>query len=401
MPSIAMTLRRDKPKADQTFPIYFRITKNRKSSYISSGQYVAEKYWDDDRSRVKSTYPKSTWLNNFLTNKLTQLENEFLKAETKANPLTTKALKEKIIGKEPTDFFSFADEVTATYKTAGNIGTHDTFHAIISKLKGYMNGSSLTFEEITPQFLLKYEKYLREKHENGTNTVYRDMKYIKKIFKDGYKQDIIDTSVNPFLKCKFKTEKTTKIYLSEEQVKTIEELKLERFSRMDLHRDMFIFSCYVGLRVSDVLVLRWPNFDGTNINITIRKTNDQFSIRVPQKGVEILRKYDQIKQGPNDLIFPMMNEAAAFENEVSLDAAISSATAYINKNLKSIAENCGIEGNLSFHVARHTFATRALKMGIPVEIVQRLLSHSDIRTTMIYAKVVSGEMDKAMEKFNK
>jgi integrase/recombinase XerD len=155
MSTIKMTLKTDKPRADGTFPIYFRITKNRKSSYIASGWSIAEKYWDSKEKRVKATYPKSKWLNNFLSNKLTELENEFLRVETKANSFTPKALKEKIFGKEPTDFFPFADQVTETYKTAGSIGTYDKNKSIVSKLRDYNNSAKITFEEITPQFLVK------------------------------------------------------------------------------------------------------------------------------------------------------------------------------------------------------------------------------------------------------
>jgi site-specific recombinase XerD len=83
-----------------------------------------------------------------------------------------------------------------------------------------------------------------------------------------------------------------------------------------------------------------------------------------------------------------------------LDSAISSASAYINKNLKFIAQKAGIEKPLSFHISRHTWATRALRKGISIDKVSKLMGHAQIRETQIYAKIVSEELDKAMDVFN-
>ena len=89
------------------------------------------------------------------------------------------------------------------------------------------------------------------------------------------------------------------------------------------------------------------------------------------------------------------------ENEPrELDNAISSASAYINKNLKIIAKKAGIEKPLSFHISRHTWATRALRKGISIDKVSKIMGHAQIRETKIYAKIVSEELDKAMDVFN-
>ena len=80
--------------------------------------------------------------------------------------------------------------------------------------------------------------------------------------------------------------------------------------------------------------------------------------------------------------------------------SISSNTAYANKNLKVIAEKAGIEKHISFHTSRHTFATRALLKGMRIEYVSKLLGHTAIKTTQVYAKIVNSELDKAMDVFN-
>ncbi len=89
------------------------------------------------------------------------------------------------------------------------------------------------------------------------------------------------------------------------------------------------------------------------------------------------------------------------DNDLRLmDKEISGATAYINKNLKTIAEGIELGKHVSFHISRHTFATRALRKGISIDKVSKLMGHSAIRETQVYAKIVNEELDKAMEVFN-
>ena len=169
---------------------------------------------------------------------------------------------------------------------------------------------------------------------------------------------------------------------------------------MDLHKDMFMFSAYAGLRVSDMLQLQWKHFDGTLINFTVKKTNNQLSIKVPNKGLEILEKYKTANSKSNDYIFGMLPPNTFLLSAKEIDDAISSATAYINKNLKLIAKKAKIEKKISFHIARHTWATRALRKGISIDKVSKLMGHAAIKETQVYAKIINSELDKAMDTFN-
>ncbi len=154
-------------------------------------------------------------------------------------------------------------------------------------------------------------------------------------------------------------EKTTKTYLSEDELSAIVRLQLTPETRMDLHRDMFIFAANAGgLRVSDVLMLKWSNFDQTHINFKRKKTGPQSGIKLPTIALDIIEKYRAQAQSVK-YIFPMLVNDLNEKDARELDSAISSASAYINKNLKFIARKAGIEKTLSFHISRHTWATRA------------------------------------------
>src|SRR5690606_25722865 len=165
--------------------------------------------------------------------------------------LTSRNLKEKVFGKRPSDFFGFADDIIEQYRKEGRIGTYDKNRSVVAKLREYR--PTLTFYDITAEFLMKYEQYLRIEHGNVTNTVGKDMKFIRKVFNDAIRSDVIEVDASPFRKYKLKEERTHRDYLTEEELKQIEECNVSPGTRLALHRDMFVFATYTGgLRVSDV-----------------------------------------------------------------------------------------------------------------------------------------------------
>ncbi len=401
MATVTIVLRKDKINKKGEAPIHFRIIKNRKPSYIASGIMLLPSHWDEKKNRVKSNHKNSARLNSYITNKFTEIQDTVFEHETISKSLTSRNLRDKVFGKKPSDFFAFANEVIAKYRQEGKIGTFQKNQSIIKKLIDYRPTTRLTFYDITPDFLLKYEQYLRESLHNSTNTINKDLKFIRKIFNDAIRQDIIVYEATPFRKHKLRTEKTERTHLTEEELEMIEHCPLTPGTRLELHRDMFIFSaCTGGLRISDMLQLRWKDFDGTHLNVVIKKTGTQVSIKVPNKGLEIMNRYKPPILDKAIFIFPMLPEKTNLDDPEKLDAAISSATAYVNKNLKIIAASTGIEKNLSFHISRHSFAIRALRKGISIDKVSKLMAHATIRETQVYAKVVNEELDKAMEAFN-
>jgi integrase len=400
MASVQTVFRKDKLNAKSEAPIHFRIIKNRKVSYVTSGIMMPESQWDFNKNKVKTTHKNSSRLNSFLSSKYTELQDQVLEFETINKGLSTKELKDKINGKAPADFFVVVQDLLQVYLADKKIGTYDKDRAIINKIKAFHKAKNLYFQEITPQFLTKLERFLQTEYSNSIDTIGNTMKVIRKVVNYAISLDLIEPSVNPFLKYKIKTEKTIRTYLTEDELKLIENLELDKGTRMDLHRDMFVFASYAGgLRVSDVLMLEWHFFDGTYINTNIKKTTSQKSVKLPDAALEIIKKHKELNKSSR-FIFPMFDDNLNIKDLRELDSAISSATAYINKNLKFIAQKAGIEKPLSFHISRHTWATRALRKGISIDKVSQLMGHAQIRETQIYAKIVSEELDKAMDVFN-
>lgn len=401
MATVAIVFRKDKVNKKGESPIHFRITRHRKPIYIASGVAVLKKDWDDKNLKVKPSHKNSGRLNSYLSNKHTEIYNSILENEIISKSLTSSVLKQKVFGQLPQKYLPFADKIIENYKKEGKIRTYYNALTIINKFRNFCKRENITFQEITPAYLAMYESYLRTDLKNKTNTIHKNLKFHRKVFNDAIRQDIIEYDISPFRKYQMKLEKTQRDYLTEEELKAIEGYKTIPGSKLELHRNMFVFAAYTGgLRVSDILKLQWKDFDGSHLHVVIKKTGVQVSIKVPNKGLEIINSYKGSIITQESFIFPILPKCLDLNDPESVDTAISRGTAHINKNLKILAKAVGIQKNLSFHISRHSFAVRALRKGISIDKVSKLLAHSNIRETQIYAKVVNEELDKAMDVFN-
>ena len=402
MSSVAIVYRKDKLNKKGLAPIHFRIIKDRKICYISSGIMVPEANWDTEKIKIKSKQQNSARLNQQLTTRFAELQGEVIETETFSKSVTSRQLRNKVYGNKPTNFFTIAADVLDTYESEGKVGTHDKCQSIIKKLEEYNKSKNLFFQDIDVDFLSRYEKYLRVTKENKTNTVHKDLKFIRRIFNEAIKRDLIELQISPFNKFKIKLEKTSRTYLTEEELTLIEHLEMKEGSLIQCHRNMFVFACYAGgLRVSDVLKLKWGHLDGDYMMINIKKTKEQLRIKIPDVGLKIINQLKKKKNVADHYVFPVLENGLDENDARFFDNAINSATSLINKNLKIITKRAKVEKSVSFHISRHSWATRALRFGVPIEIVSKILGHANIRETMIYAKIVNSEMDKAMDLFNK
>ena len=401
MATAKIVFRTDKENKNGECPVHIRIIKFRKVRYLSTGKMIHKDKWDYKNNCVKSKVKGSVRINAELNTKLGDVQSEIADLETKGRSITSKQIKEKVYGKEPENFFNYAFEVIQEPLKEGKIGSHKMYEGILSKLEEHVGHRELYFDDITPNFLRKFEIFLRDKKKNKVNTIHNNLKFMRKIFNHAFRHDVITYDKNPFLKYKLKQERSDRVYLTEEELKAFEEVKTTPGTRLELHKDMFVFASNAGgIRISDLLLMRWESFDGERITIQVKKTSDTLSIKLPNKAIEIINKYKPEKVDNKDCIFPIFSKEYHILSAKALYDAISSTEAYINKNIKDIAEKAGITKNVSFHVSRHSWATRALRKGMRIEYVSKLLAHNSIKTTQIYAHIVNNELDEAMAVFN-
>jgi integrase len=154
--------------------------------------------------------------------------------------------------------------------------------------------------------------------------------------------------------------------------------------------------------------MRWKNFTGEHLYFHIHKTGDDLSIWLPEKSRAIIRFYKDPTQtqradgtiDPESFIFPLLKVAPGETNREIIHTAISSASAFMNKDLRKITKLAGINKHISFHTARHSWAVRALQKGMRIEYVSKLMGHTSVKHTEIYARVLNTELDKAMRVFD-
>jgi len=199
---------------------------------------------------------------------------------------------------------------------------------------------------------------------------------MKAIINEAIRQNIIKD--NPFSNYKVATEKTQKIYLTIDELQKLQYIydEAEINSKLKNVLQYFLFCCYTGLRYTDILNMTYDNIVNDNLEFTIHKTNDFILIPLSKKAKILL------PGKPSEKLFSVLTNQKT------------------NEYLKLIMIHANINKNISFHSARHTFATTAITLGIPIEVVSKLLGHNEIKTTQIYAKIINSVKTSEIKKFD-
>ena len=388
-------------KNDQA-SIYARITVNGKRATISLKRKVLVSDWDVHKNRARGTNQKSRILNSYLDETYNHLFKCYRDLMNEHKLITAQVVKARYFGNDEnnrsiTDIINYHNEDMVNKLKWGTQKNYYTTQSYISKFlsKSYKT-TDLYLRELDYHFIIKFEKYLRdyipEDHQKpmGNNTVMKHIERFRKMINLSFKLGWIQR--DPFINFKSKFIKNERGFLNLEELQEIENKQFS-IPRLELVKDLFVFSCYTSLSYIDVIHLTADNIcigiDG-ELWIYYKREKTTKPIRIPllPKAMQIVEKYKSnrksISQGS---IFPKISNQK------------------LNSYLKEIADVCGIKKNLTFHIARHTFATTVtLSNGMPIETVSKLLGHSRISTTQIYAKVierkVSDDMQKLRAQFN-
>ncbi len=338
---------------------------------------------------------------NFHKHERNRCKEQSLILESNEESINIDEIKEKVLGKAAPGILAFAKLYYEDFQAKGKISTYKRYKSIYGKLRKYLKNRDLPIDRLTVTFLKNYERYLRDKLHNGPNTIHSNMRCIKRVVNIAIEESILSPGQSPFKLYKPKREKTDKIYLTEYELSILERVPITEGTRKEAHRDAFIFACYAGgMRISDICKLQWKDFDGQRIIMSTQKTGSMIMIKLPNKALEIINKFKTPSSTSEDYIFPFLNTGEDLSVPRKLHNAISSSNALANKNLKLITQKAGIDKHISFHTSRHTWATRALRKGMRIEYVSKIMGHASIKTTQVYAKIVDKELEAAMDVFN-
>jgi integrase/recombinase XerD len=403
MASIKLILKKSKVDKSGKAPLYLRVIKDRKTKFISLSLKLEPNEWDEDKQKVKKNHSNSTRLNSYISQKVADAQGQIADLETKNQSTSARKLKEAIKGKPLVNFFEYAYNRCEKQKDTLALSTYNNYKNYLKKFEKFIGHKELMFDDITVTTLKDYAGYCSTTLGNNNTTINFSLKILNLMFKEAQREDLIPLNHFPFSKFKVKKAKSTKRFLTAEQLEAFIKLEVSDKAKAQIIKDMFLFSVFSGgLRFGDIIELKWNNYNAKTHKITktIRKTNRQHSIRIGQVAIDILEKYKTENVNQNDIIFPFANiDNDYFTDREQRAKVVRQAIALSNMYLTKMGKTLELPFSLTFHISRHTFATRALNNGMRIEHVSKLMDHSDIGITQVYAKIISSELDNAVDKY--
>lgn len=387
MSSIKAVLRK-KPLKDGSYPIAIRVTKNRVPAYIYIGVSVRLEEWLENDQAVIKSHPNAKRINSLILKKRTEATDRLLEAESSNEHISTKAIKQKIKPQGATTFFFAAKNYLNNLRSARNYNCFGADKPRIKHFKEFLGGSDIAFTDITVGLLDRYKVYLKATHQHGDRTIANHLVVIRTIFNQAIRDKIVEEKFYPFGKGKLsiKFGESSKVGLTSNDVHLLETVNLVNPAH-DHARNLWLLSYYfAGMRVSDLLRLKWSDFQEDRLHYTMGKNNKPGSLRAHGKALTILELYRANQGGKHDLIFDELRHMEDLNDDFEVQRMISYADKRINKTLRLfVAPAAGVKGTVTMHIARHTFATVAADK-VPLAMLQKLYRHSDIKTTVGYQK---------------
>lgn len=390
--SILFYAKKAKAAANGLVPIYTRITINGKRIELSTNRFVEISKWSTEAGKMKGSSEEARSINNHLDLLKSQIRDAEMELIHKKITVTTETIKSKLLGVDERarmlvpifqDHNNKIKELVGKEYASGTLERYTTsLKHTIEFMQWKYNVSDIDITKIDHAFITDYEFWLRSVRNCANNTAVKYLKNFNKIIKLCLANDWLDK--NPFANYKSKVKEVERVYLTENEIQSIIE-KDFKTERLSLVRDIFLFSCFTGLAYIDVKNLTKSHIslgiDGEKWIFTHRqKTESASKIPILPVTQMIIDKYENHPQCNNeDKLLPILSNQK------------------MNAYLKEIAGVCEIEKELTFHIARHTFATTVtLTNGVPIESVSKMLGHKNLRTTQHYAKVLDRKVSEDM-----
>lgn len=364
-------------------PVYVYVYCKRVKCVFNTGVYIYKEFWNYESLRVKSTHEKYKDYNLIIDNCKAVLHEIFVKYRLQREDLTPQLLKKEYeTFSSYTDFHKFAERTMIKLKDTHEKRTLDHHKAIFHKLKLFKD--PLMFTEIDAEFINKYKIHLQKKYKNSPATIYNNMAKVKAYLNIAKREGIIRR--NPFVDVKLIKASGEREYLNEAELNAVVDLYEKNYLPENYQRTLryFLFSCFTSLRISDVRSLTKEMIINNTIIYTPHKTGKIKPKPVKIPIVDYAKKLmkDESTVRLHGLVFHLLPDSK------------------INLNIKEIVKVAKINRPITFNAARHTFATNFIKRGGNVAVLQKLMGHSSIKTTMVYLHVLGEDLVSEMNKFN-
>jgi integrase len=390
--SVLFLLDKVKTNKQGKCPIKCRIIYNGNRKPFSTGLFINPNQWQSKQQLAKPPNEENTFINNELSLIKNKINQVFLFLQVQGNEFSIEDIYSQYQGKPTTKknehVLSYYKQYLSKIKKLVGLeikdNTYNKFVYVGNHLEAFLKWkfkkSDFPLNELSLQFLDDFDYYLKTEKKQQQITINKTIQRLRTPIKQAISEGYLDR--DPFILHKSKTVRKVVIFLTTEELKTLEETVFQQ-KRLSTIQDLFIFCCYTGLAYNEMANLEKKNiqigFDNINwIQMKREKTQRQISIPILPKAQEIIDKYSN----DNKLVFTSISNQK------------------FNSYLKEIADIVGIEKRLTHHIARKTFASTVLLFNdVPMEIVSELLGHSNMTITQeSYGKVVQKKVSEEMQK---
>lgn len=394
--SILYYLKRGHLNRNGECPVMCRISVRGEKETFSSHVYTSPENWDVKSARVIGRTAKVIKQNKILTDLQVTLTRHYYDIEQRNGYVTAEMIKNAYMGITAKVesllpiYKEFLEETEALIGIQKSKKTYEKYERCYRRVQEFIREkyhvSDIAFRDLKPMFLVDFEVWLATKKNCSTNTIYKFLQLLRMPILKAKRMGIVFK--DPYEGYKMKKVSVDRGYLTEDEVIAIATHEIT-IPRLEQVRDIFIFCCYTGLAYSDVAALRQSNiqkmFDGRLWIVTHRqKTKTNVNVPLLPMAKKILEKYNWEEAEKDAPILPVVS------NQKS------------NAYLKEIADICKVEKHLTFHLARHTFATTmTLGKGVPIESISKMLGHTNISTTQIYARITNDKISKDMDELSR
>lgn len=415
-------------KKSNGYPVFLRITENGQHRRYKSTIVLKRKSdWDSKNQRIKPTEQMYESWQKELDGLLQQAREIDRTLKKQGMSSADKIVEELRFGTKSESFLVFAEQKVQECRAAGRLSSMNKYSQVCRKFIAFMESRgrdpySVTFREIDYTFIAEFDAFMQsldnkqymahnDRPDSVTtgakklhpNYIAKILQYMNTVFESAEKAKVIKHEENPFNTYRIKTVKTDREELSLEEVQRIVHLELVKGTGEWHSRNFFLFAMYcAGIRIGDVLCLRWNNITEDNrLHYQMSKNHKIQDLPLIPPAIEILDLYRVDGASPDDFIFPYMKtgkyaelwqevksirdfDLLSGDMKLKFKQTVSSKEAHVNNGLRKIRDMAGITKPLSTHIARHTFARLAKEVHTDNALLQGLLMHSSVSTTEKY-----------------
>lgn len=389
---------RKKKNPEGLYPIAIRITKDRKSSYLGIGQYIDENFWDERNRCVRKSHPNAKDINHILLIKIAEANNKVLRAEETKDYQSVRSIRKQIKQTKNIDFIEVANVHLDNLRNREKHNQYKIELGRINKFKCFACKEELQFNKVTISMLKEFETYLIHVEKLSPRTVVNYLILIRTIYNLGINQYEIDKAGYPFGKGKvqIKIPESEKIGLSIGELKKLENISNITEAQRRAVQVWLISFYFAGVRVGDVIKLKWSDFKDDRLVYRMGKNSKLVSLKIPQKANKIFDIYRSKSSLERDLVFDYLTHDDLKDSK-QLAVRTKTITRNLNRHLKKVGKKLNLNKKISMHIARHSFGNISGDK-IPIQMLQKLYRHSSITTTMQYqANFIHKDADEALD----